>query len=47
MNAQDHDFYLLLAYGVSGVLLLAELLSLWRRCLRARGTLQTQERRQP
>lgn len=36
MNAQDHDFYLLLAYGVSAVLLLAELLSLWLRCRRAR-----------
>jgi heme exporter protein CcmD len=36
MNAQDHGFYLLLAYGVSAVLLLAELLSLWLRCRRAR-----------
>jgi heme exporter protein CcmD len=35
MNLSDHGFYLLLAYGASGLLLLAEALLLWRRCRRA------------
>lgn len=34
---QNHTFYMALAYGVSAVLLLLEVLSLWRRnrCLRS------------
>ncbi len=36
MNAADHGFYLTLAFGVSGLLLAAELLLLWQRCRRAR-----------
>ena len=31
----NHGFYLLLAYGASGLLVLAEELLLWRRCRRA------------
>lgn len=34
--SQDHGFFLLIAYGVSGLLLAAELLLLWRRCRQAR-----------
>jgi heme exporter protein CcmD len=33
----DHGSYLTLAYGVSAVLVVAELLLLWRRCRRAKG----------
>ena len=33
----DHDFYLTLAYGVSAVVILAEVVLLWRRCARAKG----------
>lgn len=36
MNSVDHGFYLTLAFGVSGLLLAAELLLLWQRCRRAR-----------
>ena len=32
---QDHAFYLALAYGLSGLGLLAEVLCLWRRCRRS------------
>lgn len=31
-----HGFFITLAYGVSGLLLAAEALLLWRRCARAR-----------
>lgn len=37
MNLADHGFYLSLAYGLSAVLVAAEVLLLWRRCRRARG----------
>lgn len=37
MNTADHGFYLSLAYGLSGLLLAAELLLLWRLCRRARA----------
>ncbi len=37
MNPSDHGFYLSLAYGLSGLLLAAELLLLWRRSRRARA----------
>ncbi|RZJ09664.1 MAG: heme exporter protein CcmD [Rubrivivax sp.] len=33
----DHGFYLTLAYGVSALLIVAEVLLLWRRCARAWG----------
>lgn len=33
---QDHGYFLLIAYGLSGLLLAAELLLLWRRCRRER-----------
>jgi hypothetical protein len=36
----NHGFYLLLAYGASGLLLLAETLLLWRRCRRATALAQ-------
>jgi hypothetical protein len=35
MNFADHGFYLLLAYGASGALLVAEALLMRRRCRRA------------
>lgn len=34
---QNHTFYMALAYGVSAVLLLLEVLSLWRRNRRLRS----------
>lgn len=37
MTAADHDFYLWLAYGASGLLLAAELLLLRRRYKRAQA----------
>lgn len=36
MNADEHGFYLALAYGVSALLVAAEVLLLTRRCRRAR-----------
>jgi len=33
----NHDFYIALAYGVSGLLIAVELLSLWRRWCQARN----------
>ena len=40
MNAPDHAFYLTLAYGLSGLLLAAEVLLLWGRSRRARALQQ-------
>jgi heme exporter protein CcmD len=37
MNTANHGFYIALAYGVSGLLVAAELLLLWRRCQRTRS----------
>lgn len=34
---QDHSFFLTLAYGVSGLLVLVEVLVLWQRCRRSCG----------
>lgn len=34
-NLQDHPFFLALAYGVSGLLVLVEVLALWQRCRRS------------
>ena len=34
---QDHAFFIALAYGVSAVVLVVEVWSLWRRC-RKQGT---------